>query len=55
MEDSKKIKLFYITNKVYIDNIFRKVEKEINEKKYKVLEKDKLFKDLLICIYNNSD
>ena len=55
MNESENIRNFYFTNKVYIDNIFNKIDKEINNKKYKVTDKDKLFKDLLQYIYNNSD
>ena len=50
----KKLFFFYKENQIYIDNIFKLIENEINIKKYKVSDKESLFKDLLLCIYNNS-
>ena len=46
---------FYKENKIQIINLFRLVEKEITDNNYNVIDKENLFKDLLICLYNNSD
>lgn len=55
MNENIKIRNFYFENEVYINNFFNMIKKQVLKKKYKVIDEDKLFKDLLICFYNNSD